>query len=78
VSVKGRMDDMLESIKESGREGVEIKNLLKTFYDKWGFRLSTIKSYLHDLEELEKVTIIGSRVYHNSIEPPKGLFRSTR
>jgi hypothetical protein len=70
------MDNMLESIKESGRDGVEMKNLIKIYYEKWGFRLSTIKSYVYDLEELEKVKIVGTRIYHISIDPPKGLVRS--
>lgn len=78
MSVKGRMDDMLDVIEEAGGEGIEMRDLVKDYYEKWGFRLSTIKGYVHDLEELEKVRMVGTRVYHASFEPPKGLVRSTR
>lgn len=77
LSVKDRMDEMLSSIKESGSDGIETRDLVKSYYEKWGFRLSTIKGYIHDLEELEKVRIIGTRIHHASFEPPKGLVHST-
>jgi len=72
------MKDMLTSIDEAGEDGIEMRDLIKDYYEKWGFRLSTIKSYLHDLEELEKVRIVGTRVYHSNFDPPRGLVRSTR
>jgi hypothetical protein len=72
------MNDMLSTIEEAGSDGIEIKDLVKNYYDKWGFRLSTIKGYIHDLEELEKVRMVGTRIYHESFELPKGLVRSTR
>jgi hypothetical protein len=72
------MDDMLTSIKEAGDGGIEMRDLVKKYYEKWGFRLSTIKSYINDLEELDKVRILGTRIYHASFEPPRGLVRSTR
>ena len=72
------MDNMLNTIEEAGSDGIETRNLVKKYYEKWGFRLSTIKSYIHDLEELEKVRIIGTRIYHSSFELPSGLVRSTR
>lgn len=78
MSVKGRMDNMLDVIEEAGGEGIEMRDLVKDYYEKWGFRLSTIKGYVHDLEELEKVRRVGTRVYHARFEPPKGLVRSTR
>ncbi len=78
MSVKGRMDDMLNVIEEAGSEGIEMRDLVKKYYERWGFRLSTIKGYVHDLEELEKVRIVGIRIYHASFEPPRGLVRSTR
>jgi hypothetical protein len=78
MSVKDRMDDMLNSIEDSGSDGIEMRDLIKKYYEEWGFRLSTIKAYVSDLEELEKVRIIGSKIYHASLEPPRGLVRSTR
>jgi len=78
LSVKDRMDDMLSSIEEAGEGGIEMRELVKSYYEKWGFRLSTIKGYVHDLEELENVRIVGTRIYHASFEPPRGLVRSTR
>jgi len=78
LSVKGRMDDMLNVIEEAGSEGIEMRDLVKRYYERWGFRLSTIKGYVNDLEELEKVRMVGTRVYHASFEPPRGLVRSTR
>jgi hypothetical protein len=78
MSVKERMDSMLSTIEEIGSEGIEMKELVKTFYDKWGYRLSTIKGYVSDLEELEKVRSVGTRIYHFNHPPPKGLVRSTR
>ena len=77
MSVKNRMEDMLSTIKESDRNGIEMKELIKIFYEKWGFRLVTVKGYISDLEELEKVRIIGSKVYHFEYQPPRGLVRST-
>jgi len=78
MSVKERMDLMLSTIEEMGSEGIEIRELVKAFYDKWGYRLTTIKGYVSDLEELEKVRIVGTRIYHFNHPPPKGLVRSTR
>ena len=78
MSVKERMDSMLHTIEEMGSEGIEMRELVKVFYDKWGYRLATIKGYVSDLEELEKVRIVGTRVYHFNHPPPKGLVRSTR
>ena len=78
MSVKERMDLMLSSIEEVGSEGIEMRELVKAFYDKWGYRLTTIKGYVSDLEELEKVRIVGTRIYHFNHPPPKGLVRSTR
>lgn len=72
------MADMLNKIEETGNNGIEARELVKLFYEKWGFRLSTIKGYINDLEELEQVKIVGSRVYHFSYQPPRGLLRSTR
>ena len=78
MSVKERMDSMLSTIEESGSEGIEMRELVKAFYDKWGYRLTTIKGYVSDLEELEKVRIVGTRIYHFNHPPPKGLVRSTK
>jgi hypothetical protein len=72
------MEDMSSSIEEAGEDGIEMRELVKTYYKKWGFRLSTIKGYVSDLEELDKVSIVGTRIYHASFEPPRGLVRSTR
>jgi hypothetical protein len=72
------MDDMLNVIEEVGSDGIEMRDLVKKYYERWGFRLSTIKGYVNDLEELEKVKMVGTRIYHASIEPPRGLVRSTR
>ena len=69
---------MLIAIEEAGSDGIEMRDLVKDYYEKWGFRLSTIKDYVHDLEELEKVRMVGTRVYHASFEPPRGLVSSTR
>ena len=78
MSVKDRMDDLLNAIEEAGSDGVEMRDLVKSYYEKWGFRLSTIKSYVHDLEELEKVRVVGTRIYHFKVQPPRGLVQSTR
>ena len=78
MSVRDRMDDMHSAIEEAGSDGIEMRDLVKKYYNKWGFRLSTIKGYIHDLEELEKVRIVGTRIYHSNYEPPRGLVRSTR
>ena len=78
MSVKGRMDDMLNVIGEAGSDGIEMRDLVKLYYERWGFRLSTIKGYVRDLEELERVRLVGTRIYHASFEPPRGLVRSTR
>ena len=72
------MDDMLSSIEEAGNNGIEMRDLVKKYYEEWGFRLSTIKSYVHDLEELEKVRIVGTRIFHSSFKLPRGLVSSTR
>jgi hypothetical protein len=69
---------MLNVIEESASDGIEMRDLVKKYYEKWGFRLSTIKGYVHDLEELERVRIVGTRIYHVRFEPPRGLVRSTR
>ena len=76
--MKGRMEDMLSSIEEAGEDGIEMRVLVKKYYEEWGFRLSTIKGYVSDLEELENVRIVGTRIYPFNFEPPKGLVRSTR
>jgi len=78
LSVKDRMDDMLNHIEEAGADGIELRDLVKAYYEKWGYRLSTIKGYVSDLEELEKVRIVGTRIYHFKHPPPRGLVRSTR
>jgi len=78
LSVKDRMDDMLNAIEEAGSDGIEMRDLVKKYYEKWGFRLSTIKGYVSDLKELEKVRIVGTGIYHFTFQPPKGLVRSTR
>jgi len=78
MSVKERMGSMLSTIEEMGSEGIEMRELIKAFYDKWGYRLTTIKGYVSDLEELEKVRIVGTRIYHFNHPPPKGLVHSTR
>jgi len=78
LSVKSRMDDMLKTIEEAGDNGIEMRDLLKEYYERWGFRLSTIRGYVTDLEELELVRIIGTRIYHFNHPPPRGLLRSTR
>jgi len=72
------MDAMLTTLEEAGNNGMEMKDLVKEYYEKWGFRLSTIKGYVHDLRELEKVRMVGTRVYHARFEPPRGLVSSTR
>jgi hypothetical protein len=77
MSVKEKMDSMLSTIEERGSEGIEMREIVKAFYDKWGYRLRTIKGYISDLEELEKVRIVGTRIYHFNHPPPKGLVRST-
>ena len=78
MSVKDRMEDMLGAIEGAGEDGIEMRDLVKRYYEEWGFRLSTIKGYVHDLEELEKVQIVGTRIYHFKYQPPRGLVRSTR
>ena len=78
LSVKDRMDDMLSTIEEAGKDGIDLRVLVKVYYEQWGFRLSTIKGYVSDLEELESVNIVGSRVYHSSFPVPRGLVRTTR
>jgi hypothetical protein len=74
LSVKDRMNDMLMKIEESGETGISLRELLKIFYEKWGFRLYTIKGYVSDLKEIGKVRIVGSQVYHSKFHPPPGLF----
>ena len=78
MSVKDRMDDMLNTIAEAGEDGLDLRDLVKLYYEKWGFRLSTIKGYVSDLEELESVKIVGTRIYHFSVPVPRGLVRTTR
>ena len=78
MSVKSRMDEMLKTIGEAGDNGIEMRDLLKEYYERWGFRLSTIRGYVTDLEELELVRIVGTRIYHFNHPPPRGLLRSTR
>lgn len=77
-SVKNRMDDMLKTVEEVGSNGIEVRELLRIYYEKWGFRLATIKGYIFDLEEMEKVRVVGTMIYHFSYQPPRGLVRSTR
>ena len=72
------MDEMLKTIEEAGDNGIEMRDLLKEYYERWGFRLSTIRGYVTDLEELELVRIVGTRIYHFNHPPPRGLLRSTR
>jgi len=72
------MDEMLKTIEEVGDNGIEMRDLLKEYYERWGFRLSTIRGYVTDLEELELVRIVGTRIYHFNHPPPRGLLRSTR
>jgi len=52
--------------------------LLSIYYEKWGFRLATIKGYVSDLEEIGKIRVAGTILYHFSHQPPRGLVRSTR
>jgi len=78
LSVKERMDDMLGTIEEAGEGGIEMGELVKAYYEKWGYRLSTIKGYVYDLEELEKVRVVGTRIYHFKHPLPRGLVPSTR
>ena len=78
MSVKSRMDEMLKTIEEAGDNGIEMRDLLKEYYERWGFRLSTIRGYVTDLEELELVRVVGTRIYHFNHPPPRGLLRSTR
>ncbi len=78
LAVKDRMDDMLNTIAEAGEDGIDLRELVKIYYEKWGFRLSTIKGYVSDLEELESVNIVGTRIYHSSFPAPRGLVRTTR
>ena len=72
------MDDMLKTVEEVGSNGIEVRELLRIYYEKWGFRLATIKGYIFDLEEMEKVRVVGTMTYHFSYQPPRGLVRSTR
>ena len=78
MSAKDRMDEMLRTIEEAGSDGIEIRELLSTYYEKWGFRLATIKGYVSDLEEIGKIRVSGTMVYYFSYEPPRGLVHSTR
>ena len=43
MSVKDRMDEMLKTIEEAGSNGIEMRELLSIFYDKWGFKLATLR-----------------------------------
>ena len=76
MSVKDRMEDMLKTIEEASSNGIEMKELVKIYYEKWGFRLATIKGYISDLEEVDKVRVVGTRIYHFSYQPPRGLLSS--
>jgi len=78
LSVKDRMGEMLKTIEEAGGDGIEMRELLSIYYEKWGFRLSTIKGYVSDLEEIGKIRVAGTILYHFSHQPPRGLVRSTR
>ncbi len=78
MSVKDRMDEMLKTIEEAGSNGIEMRELLSIYYEKWGFRLATIKGYVSDLEEIGKIRVTGTILYHFSHQPPRGLVRSTR
>jgi hypothetical protein len=72
------MDEMLKTIEEAGSNGIEMRELLSIYYEKWGFRLATIKGYVSDLEEIGKIRVAGTMIYHFSYQPPRGLVRSTR
>ena len=72
------MGEMLKTIEEAGGDGIEMRELLSIYYEKWGFRLSTIKGYVSDLEEIGKIRVAGTILYHFSHQPPRGLVRSTR
>jgi hypothetical protein len=72
------MDEMLMTIEEAGETGIPLRNMLKIFYEKWGFRLNTIKGYVSDLEEIGKVRMVGSQVYHIKFDPPSGLLGMER
>ena len=78
MSVKDRMDEMLKTIEEAGGNGIEMRKLLSIYYEKWGFRLATIKGYISDLEEIGKIRVVGTMIYFFSYQPPRGLVRSTR
>lgn len=78
MSVKQRMDEMLTTIREAGSDGMEMGAVVKVYYKRWGFRLSTIKSYISDLEELGEIRIIGSRIFHSEYQTPRGLISSTK
>jgi len=78
LSVKDRMDEMLKTIEEAGSNGIEMRELLSIYYEKWGFRLATIKGYISDLEEIGKIRVAGTMIYYFSYQPPRGLVRSTR
>jgi len=78
LSVKDRMDEMLKTIEETGSNGIEMRELLSIYYEKWGFRLATIKGYVSDLEEIGKIRVAGTILYHFSHQPPRGLVHSTR
>jgi len=78
LSVKDRMNEMLKTIEEAGSDGIEMRELLSIYYEKWGFRLATIKGYVSDLEEIGKIRVAGTMIYHFNYQPPRGLVRSTR
>ena len=78
MSAKDRMDEMLRTIEDAGSNGIEMRELLSIYYEKWGFRLATIKGYVSDLEEIGKIRVSGTMVYYFSYEPPRGLVHSTR
>ncbi|MGD0805613.1 MAG: hypothetical protein ABSA11_16250, partial [Candidatus Bathyarchaeia archaeon] len=70
MSAKDRMDEMLRTIEDAGSNGIEMRELLSIYYEKWGFRLATIKGYVSDLEEIGKIRVSGTMVYYFSYEPP--------
>ena len=78
MSVRDRMDEMLRTIEEASGDGIELRELLSIYYERWGFRLATIKGYVSDLEELGKIRVAGTILYHHSQKPPRGLVRSAR
>lgn len=65
IGVKERREEMENVVRKAGKNGMEVKELIKLFADRWGFRVKTVKGYISDLVELEKVRIADSRIYHS-------------